>query len=175
MPNINDVFTELQQANTRLQQLHNDLTALTNSTNATNSAINAGFANLSQGFQALITLASYTNTALAHNAQQNDTMICSLEQIAERVCLLLNEAHTQTGLQSQIAENTAVVKELLKTVHADAALELSRREDLRRQIEACCPPEEPEPICVHEPCQAPGPVGPPPRVDYAPFRPAPRE
>src|SRR5689334_22716059 len=120
MPSINDVFTELQQANTRLQQLHNDLTALTNSTNVNNNSINAGFVNLSQGLQALITLASYTNTVLAHNAQQNDTMICSLEQIAERVCLLLNEAHMQTALQSRIADNTAVVKELLKTVHADA-------------------------------------------------------
>src|SRR5438876_5213172 len=102
MPTISDVFNELVQANTRLQQVIN--------------VLDSGFVNLSQGFANLITLQNYANQALAHQADQNDTIICVLEQISRNTCNLLNEAHTQTGLQVGIRENTGTLLELFKSV-----------------------------------------------------------
>ena len=192
MPTLNDVFQEVQTINTNLQQLqtccnttnqnldttNQNLQQLQTCCNTTNqrlgdviNTLNAGFTNMSQGFQALITLQTYANGALANNAEQNRTIICTLEKISEQTCSLLNEAHTQTGLQTSIDESSATLRELYKSTHPDAALVFEREEKLREQIEECCPPEEPEPVCAYEPCDAPEDVGRPPSVDYNPFQP----
>ena len=77
---------------------------------------------LNWGFGQLITIGNYTNQALAQNAAQNDTMICILEHISKNTCLLLNEAHEQTGLQRGIQESTKLVADLYAATHAEAAL-----------------------------------------------------
>jgi hypothetical protein len=58
----------------------------------------------------------------------------------------------------------AEVTEIIKDVHPDAALESSRLERLRLQIEECCPPKPPDPVCVESPCPVPPPFDPPPVV-----------
>lgn len=194
MPSVQDVFNEIQQANQNLQQIHTDLGDLNNTTDAVRNSVdqvaaccgetnqrltrvidtlNTGFTNISQGIQALITLQRYANDALANNAQQNHTIICNLEKISEQTCNLLTEAHTQTGLQTSIEGSTATLQELYKSTHPDSALELERQDRLRKQIEECCPPEEPEPACTYEPCEDPPRLPNPPNVDYGPFQPVP--
>jgi hypothetical protein len=123
------------------------------------------------GFQQLITLGQYTNQALFHNDQQNDTMICQLQQISVNTCCICNETHTQTPLQEAIKTAIRKLTCLYATSHADAALTHERNEKLREQIEACCPPEPPAPACVEKPCPEPRPfdekppkTDPPPRV-----------
>lgn len=163
MPSVDDVFNKLVEANTKLQQIHDDLGDLKDSTDAVKAAVDTVDGTLQQGFGELINQGAYTNQALAHNAKQNDTIICILEKISLNTCQLVNEAHTQTGLQTSIEGSAKLLGELYESTHADAALDRGRREALRRQIEECCPPEAPEPVCVYEPCRAPRPLGGPPK------------
>ena len=150
--------TKLDELRTRLDTLHTDVQQVNTSVHQVNGT-------LVNGFGQLITQAAYTNQALHHNAQQNDTMICILEHISKNTCLLLNEAHVQTGLQTTIRNSTSLLADLYAATHAEAALTRQREEALRKQIEECCPPEVPPPPCDYAPCPAPKPLGEPPKVD----------
>ena len=121
------------------------------------------------GFGQLITLGQYTNQALFHNNQQNDTMICLLQQIAVNTCGIWNEAHIQTGLQEAIKATSRKLADLYAATHGEAALTLEREAELRRQIEACCPPKPPTSACVERPCPKPEPFDQkPPRTEPPP-------
>jgi len=123
------------------------------------------------GFAQLIKLGQYTNLALFHNNQQNDTIICILEHISKNTCELVNEAHTQTTLQTSIKNNSSLLADLYAATHAEAALTREREEALRKQIEQCCPPKPPELPCGYQPCPAPDPLRErPPQVDPRPPR-----
>jgi septal ring factor EnvC (AmiA/AmiB activator) len=183
---LNQAFKELQEVNENLATLHTDLTTVNSSIGDTTAAVEqvaacceetnnrlgllqstmqSGFINLSQGMAALITLGVYTNQVLDHHSRQHETIICVLEKIYEAVCGLHNEAHIQTGLQTSIEASSGTLAELYKMSHAEAALELERLRKLEAQLLACCPPEEPRPVCVYQPCPAP------PRLEEEPPRP----
>jgi hypothetical protein len=132
-------------------------------TNVKLDTVNANLQTVEQlllwGFEQLVTLGQYTNQALFHNDQQNDTMICLLQQISVNTCGIWNEAHAQTPLQQAIKKAVRRLADLYAATHGDAALTLEREEELRRRIEACCPPEPPASACVEKPCPAPKPFG----------------
>jgi hypothetical protein len=88
MPSADDLFNQLVAANTKLDQIRTSLVDI----NAT----------LTTGFNNLVTLGQYTNQALHHNDQQNDTIICILEHIAKNTCELLNQSALQTALQTEM-------------------------------------------------------------------------
>jgi hypothetical protein len=157
MPSIDDVFNELQKINTNLQTVEGELTQI-------NTTLSTGFSNVLQSMQTLITLEIYSDQALDHLSKQSDTIICILEKISQQSCAQLNEAHTQTGLQTAIQKSSATLLELYKFTNPAAALEFERLEHLRKQLEECCPPSKPEPFCAYEPCEAPPPLGDPPTV-----------
>jgi hypothetical protein len=132
------------------------------------------FQNLSQGLSASLTQQQFTNQALAEKVAQQTTIICQLEQISKQTCDLLSEAHVQTSLQSETAENVERLLEIERTSHPAAELELQRLEKLHHEIEKCCPPETTPPFCVHSPCPQPPPFREqPPKVDYQPIPPPP--
>ena len=160
---LGGVNNRLDGANSRLDDIKGKLDAVVKSVQDVNTTLNWGFGQL-------ITIGNYTNQALAQNAAQNDTMICILEHISKNTCLLLNEAHEQTGLQKTIRNSTSLLADLYAATHAEAALTRQREEALRKQIEECCPPEVPPPPCDYAACPAPGPLGPPPKVDSRPRR-----
>jgi Na+/phosphate symporter len=149
MPTVGDVYDKLKDANTNLEKLKTSVDQV-NST-------------LVDGFGTLVSQGAYTNRALFHESQQLDTAICALEHIAEHTCRLVNEAHTQTGLQTSIEASARELAQLYETTHADAALARERLEGLRAKIEECCPPEPERPPCTYEPCEAPEPLKEPPR------------
>ena len=192
MPSISDVYNELQQANVNIRQLHNDLQTLdasvgtvrvsvgrleaccqqTNQTLAGVIAVlNAGFASVSRGFDNTIGQQVFTNNALVHLSRQIDTVICNLEKISRQTCLLLDEAHIQTGLEHEIQGNSTALLELYKSAYPGPALDLERREHLQKEILECCPPPKAEPFCRYTPCEAPGAIEQPPRPDFEEFRP----
>jgi hypothetical protein len=143
MPSASDFFNEIKQS----RQILDDIRTL-----------------IGTGFNQLVTLQSYANEALFQNAQQNDTIICLLRQIAENTCELVNESHQQTGLQDSIAGDASTLADLYQVTHPEAALVRSRELALKAQIEECCPPEDEAPACVSTECSAPGPLGQPPQV-----------
>ncbi len=131
------------------------------------ATLSDGLRNLSQGISAMLAQQQFTNTALGTEIAQNKTMICELEQISSQTCDLLSEAHTQTGLQRDMARDAAHLLEITRTAHPGAEVEFIRLEKLREQIEECCPPEIEPPLCEHEPCPTPADFDErPPSIDY---------
>src|SRR5262245_21380659 len=162
MPSASDFFNQIKGINARLDDVNGKLDLL-------RAAVEHVDQTLQWGLGQLITLGLYTNQALYHNDEQNDTIICILEHISRNTCSLLNEAHLQTGLQTVIQKNTTTLAELYAATHAEAALARERLEALRKQVEECCPPEPPRPVCQYEPCPKPeDTLDKPPQVDPRP-------
>ncbi len=166
---IKDVVANTGQISTKLDTANNHLAAIEGKLDAIDADVKKVQDLLLWGFQQLITIGNYTNQALFHNDQQNDTMICQLQQIAVNTCCTCNEAHVQTGLQEEIQAAIRKLASLYAAMHGDAALTLEREAELRKQIEACCPPKPPEPACVERPCPKPEPLDEkPPRTEPPP-------
>jgi hypothetical protein len=175
MPSAQDVLDAINQTKAAVI---NDTTVIGQKLDTLTAAVNAVDADvkltqqvLLWGFEQLITLGQYTNQALSQNDKQNDTMICILEQIAVNTCGIWNEAHIQTHLEKGIDASTQKLARLYAATHGDAAVAFAREEELLRRIEKCCPPEEPQPVCVEKPCPVPPPFNqsppatqPPPQI-----------
>jgi hypothetical protein len=181
MPSIDDVYNQLQQATNELQGIQNELTqvnlSLTQLNNRVNtgftdivSTLNVGFTDLMKGLQSIAALQYFGNQVLLHHSQQNDTIICILENVSRNTCNLFTEAHRQTGLQTDISGATGGALELLKSAYPTAALERERLEKLRQQLEACCPPASVPPACAYQPCETHPFDGESPRPDVPAFQ-----
>jgi len=162
MATLNDAYNQLVTANSQLTTLHGDLQNVNTSVQGTTAAVDAGFAQLS-------TLVTYTNQLLEHEIQQNDAIICNLAKIARQTCELVNQAVLQTAAQQAMREELADVKQLFELANPAAGVEQHRLESLEDRIEKCCPPAQPAPPCVYEPCPAPAQ---PPPAPQAPATPA---
>ncbi|MDQ3698613.1 MAG: hypothetical protein M3373_11415 [Gemmatimonadota bacterium] len=145
MPSATDIFNEIKGANQRLDNIL-----------AVEQEVRDAVLQVDQGVDQLVSLQSFANGALVHQIKQNDTIICLLRQIADNTCGILNEAHIQTGLQTEIADDTDTLAALYSISNADAAQVRVREEALKQQIEACCPPEPSRPVCQPKECPDPG-------------------
>jgi len=161
---IKEIKQNLDTTNGKLDDLKASVDAVKTATDGVHSAVDQVNNTLASNLKILVALGQYTNEALFQNAQQNDTMICILEHISKNSCLLLDEAHVQTELQTVIKRNTTALSDLYAATHPEAALARERLEALRKQIEECCPPKPAEPICRYEPCPAPRPLREPPQA-----------
>ena len=183
MPTLNDAINEVEQVNDNLGDIKSSLDSLNSAAETANerieanteaveqvrevceqnnaelSAINGrlltGFAKLSEGLDILIDQGAYTNEALGHQIQQNDTIICLLDKSARALCQIWTLVDIQTKLLRSIQQDASAAREMLETVHPEARLELDRRKALEKNIERCCPPKQDPPACVYEPCRAP--------------------
>jgi hypothetical protein len=162
MPSATDIFNQLVAANGHLTDIATKLDAVKASTDAVQAAEEQVASILATNFSQLIALTSYTNQALYHNDQQNDTIICILEKIAKNTCDLVNQSYLQTALQTIIQKNTTGLAGMYASAHAEAALALERERALRQEIEKCCPPKPPTPPCQEQPCATTKLIGPPP-------------
>ncbi len=168
MPSINDFWNKTAEISNKLTDVKTEVQGVHAATDAVRSAVHDVDTTLKSLLGQLITLETYVTQALAHNARQNDTMICILEHISQNTCALLNQATIQTSLQRTIADGVSALADTYAIANPAAAAERQRNEALRKQIEACCPPEQPAPPCRYERCPAPEPLGDPPRVDDRP-------
>lgn len=161
--------SDLDDIKGKLDNINNKLDTLNASVKAVDSDVKVVQQLLTWGFEQLITLGQYTNQALFHNDQQNDTMICQLQQISVNTCGIWNEAHLQTGLQTSIDHATRKLADLFAATHAEAELAREERRRLQEEIEKCCPPKQPQPVCVEPPCPVPPPfTQQPPQTDPPP-------
>jgi hypothetical protein len=88
-------------------------------------------------------------------------MICALEHISRNTCELVNQATIQSALQTEIRDDMDAVRDLSEIAQPRAALERQRLQELRAEIERCCPPEVQPPACAYEPCPRPDRIPPP--------------
>lgn len=153
--NTTAIGGKLDTVNTNLATIESQLNAINSSIQAVDADVQKVQQLLLWGFEQLITLGKYTNQALLQNDKQNDTMICILQQVAVNTCGIWNEAHTQTDLQKEIKAATGKLAFLFAATHSDALFALEQDEELRRKIEACCPPKPAAPVCAETPCPAP--------------------
>jgi hypothetical protein len=165
MPTINEVWEQALQINANLVTVHHDLEALKDCCTSEGQELDNvadllgnGFANLSQHLIGVEQRQDVTNLLLRHQTAQNDTIICLLDKIARQTCALLNEADTQTRLQTDLTADVNAIRDMTETVHPDAALIRRRADEARSALEQCCPPEKPQPPCVFEPCPTPPPL-----------------
>jgi hypothetical protein len=168
MPNADDLYNQLLDANTKLGQINSTLVDVKSATDAVKSAVNQVNTTLVNGFGQLISIGDYTNKALYQNSKQNETIICNLEHISKNTCELLNQSVIQTRLQTEMQKDIDALEDMYETVHADAALERERLQKLKAQIEECCPPRHPEPPCHYQPCPTPPKLDEPPKVPKQP-------
>jgi hypothetical protein len=176
MPSAQDFLNAVHDVSNKLDQIKGKLDTTNNHLATIEASVHQSQQLLLWGFQQMITLGQYTNQALFHNDEQNDTMICLLQEIAVNTCGIWNETHTQTPLQEAIKAACRRLADLYAATHGEAAVTLEREAELRRQIEACCPPEPPALACVEKPCATPRPfetkppkTNPPPKGGAGPI------
>jgi chaperonin cofactor prefoldin len=168
MPTVDDVYNKVVEVNTHLVEVRTSVDNVKTSVDATKNAVNQVNTTLLNGFSQLVALGQYTNLALSQNAKQNDTIICILEHISQNTCGLLNQSVVQTRLQTEMEKDLDALESMYETVNGAAALERERLEALKRQIEACCPPRQPDPPCHYTPCPAPAKLPDPPKQPNTP-------
>src|SRR5262245_13420795 len=131
MASVDDVLQAIDGVNTRLGGNPADPGDNVNGHLATIQGLTTQIREIVKtGFSDLVEIVNYTNEALFHLTEQNETIICNLEKITSQTCRLVNEAHTQTRLQTSIEHSTSRLVDMFSTVHSDAALDLERREEL---------------------------------------------
>lgn len=136
-----DIKNEMAQANNRLNAIDNDLLA--------------GFANVSQGLFAIAELQSVSNALLDANRQQNDTIICLIENSNELLCSITRKLTQQLDLSAATLTSVNRIEGIAVRSHSGEAADYDRHIALQEEIEACCPPDEREPEPCPEPCKTP--------------------
>lgn len=136
-----DIKGELIQANSRLNAIDNDLLA--------------GFANVSQGLFAISELQMVSNALLDANRQQNDTIICLIENSNELLCGITRKLTQQLELSAATLTSVNRIEGIAERSHAGEAADYDRHTALQDQIEACCPPDEGKPEACPEACKTP--------------------
>jgi len=154
-PTVADVYDQLRFANNTLEQLNVGTTGQANAFSLLNSDINKGFKATVDALNRIAQIDTVAVELLFHLTQQADTMICALEHISRNTCEIVTQVTTQTLIQTQICEDTNVLRDIEESAHPEAALLRQRLAALRKEVERCCPPEKPKPACVYEPCPQP--------------------
>jgi hypothetical protein len=162
MPSVDDVYNQLTAANTKLDQIKSELVNVKNSEDAVKSSVDNLNSTVQNGLNQLIALETYGDEALYQITLQNHTIICLLKQISIHTCGIWNEIHIDTGLQTTIRDDTEKIATLVAASNATAALTWEHEQALKKQIEACCPPEQEPSVCEDRPCPEPKEIPKPP-------------
>lgn len=166
MPSIQDVA---DQINAKLDQINQntadtvtvgngirgDLAQVNAKLDTLDAHLQAGVVELASGLFAIWEQQKATNSILDHQSQQNDTVICLLENANDLLCGVTRKLTRQLDISERQLNSMKRVEGIAERVHADAAGDFDRVAELKARILECCPPEEPEPEPCPEPCPAP--------------------
>jgi hypothetical protein len=155
---LDDCYDRLVDANNHLTAIDTDLQTVNTSVQAVGTDVQATTQAVQIGFGELYSLVNYTDQLLEFQIAQNNTIICYLGKITQQTCALLNEAALQTAAQQAMRADIHDLKQLFELANPAAAVEQHRLEELKAQVEKCCPPAVPEPPCKFVKCDEPGPL-----------------
>jgi hypothetical protein len=160
MPSIQDVA---DQINAKLDSINNNTTVTASKATATldvaieiESEVHNGFTNLSHGLFAVVELQRSTIQLLDHHRQQNDTIICELSNANQQLCNLVHKFERLLVMTDATRVATLRIEGIAERVNPDAAADYDRGLAIHAKIEACCPPDQPEPEPCPEPCDRSG-------------------
>lgn len=118
--------------------------------------IKNGFSNIGQGISQLIDLSKASLAVQIHQARQNDTIICLLENNNELLCGITRKLTKQLELSEAKLISLLRIEGIEERIHSDAALDYDRHLKIAERMEECCPhPEEPLEPCPQD-CPKPG-------------------
>lgn len=166
MPSIQDVA---DQINAKLDSINNNTAATVSVGNGirsdladTNAKLDtldahlqAGVQVLASGLYAIWELQKVTNSILEHHSDQNDTIICLLENTNELLCGMTRKMTRQLDLSEKQLTSLLRIEGISERVHAEAAGDYDRQAELDAKILECCPPEPPRPERCPERCEVP--------------------
>jgi len=156
-PTVTDVFNQLVLTNGKLDQIELNTSMVT----MLNSSIVSGFTATVNGLKVIAAINVESVKLQYHQTQQNDAIICYLEQIGRQACEMLNLMAMQTQVLQQMKEDLGTLRYIGESASPDAVLDKRRYDELQRQLEQCCPPRVGEPPCRFSPCARPTPIQPP--------------
>jgi hypothetical protein len=156
---------------TAVNGVKGDTAAIAGNTADLVSISGQGFFNLSLGIKELIKQQFATNQQLQYHTAQHDIMICWLKIIAKLLCDIFRQLEASHLVQKKIAECLCLLEQIIELVHGTEAVEAHKHLELKKQIEKCCPPDEPKPKPCFEPCSAPPDRPGVPNPDYRPLEP----
>lgn len=81
-----------------------------------------------------------------------EMLACILDKLARIGYDTANETHRNGDLLARIDASLAQLLEITRAVHPAEALAADRIARLEARLDACCPPEKPDPTYVYEPC-----------------------
>lgn len=193
MPTVQDVYDQLVTLNAQVTGLHNDAVGLATTTTSVGDGVTAvevsveavrtavrstdaavrgvdqtledGFTVLTEGIAVLAGLGAQQIRVLNHVSQQQDAVLCFLDQLARITCVLLNESHDQTTLLRAALDRVDSLTTMYETDHPGAALSVLRQQQVKTELERCCPPKVEPPVCDYQGCPLPDPIE---LVDTAP-------
>jgi len=161
MPTIQEIADEINaalgQLNTTASNIRGDTQAIRTEVSEIDNHLQAGVGVLAEGLFAILEAQKQGNSIGEHQIQQNDTIICWLDNIAELLCGMTRKMTRQIELQEQIAGSVARVEGIAELVHPGEVAEYDRNKELERRIEECCPPPEEPPEPCPEACRTPEP------------------
>jgi len=190
MATIEDYMTAIQnsanQINAKLDQItqntvdtvtvgngiRSDLSQVNMKLDTLDAHTQSGIAELSNGLFAIWELQKVTNSILEYHTDQNDTIICLLENSNELLCGITRKMSRQLNLSEQLVESLMRIEGIIERVEPAAADDFDRLAELHCQIIECCPPKEPGPERCPDACSVPKPETYKPRgQDWKPLPP----
>ena len=168
---VQDIRTDTGVIKTNTSSIKTDATAIKNNTatiitqlNQIDNTAKTGFTNLAQGLSVLIQLQAQNNDLLATNNEQNQTIICWLDNIADVLCEIKRDADKEVKLQTDISDTLHHIDDISELANSREAMEVANRYVLEDRMAECCPEKE-EPVrpCFEE-CK------PPKSPDYKPIK-----
>jgi hypothetical protein len=143
-----DIRTEIQTLNAEVATMDGHL--------------QAGLSNLAAGLFAVWEVEKAQLVEQRHHTRQNDTVICLLEHANDLLCGITRKLTTQLQLSRDLVESTRRLEGIAERAEPAAAGDYDRLQAVQHRLDACCPPDQPEPEPCPEPCPVPG---------YDPYRP----
>jgi hypothetical protein len=152
---LSQINTNTQDTATTAGQIKGDTADIKLRLDDIKATIQSGVVVLAGGLFAIHQAQKQANALLEANVQQNETMICWMKTQADLLCRILHRMNTQIEIQTATRDAVVKLEKVMELVHARETLEVNRAEELRSEIERCCPPKQPEPEACFKGCPEP--------------------
>jgi hypothetical protein len=153
--NTDSIINNTRDIKNDTSSIKGNTATIINKINQLDTDLKAGFTNLSQGMQVLISLGIQTNSLLADNNKQNDTIICWLTNIANTLCDVKHNTDKEVVLQTNISATLHHMDDIGELVNSREAMDVANRYALEERMDGCCPEKEPEVLPCFNACALP--------------------